>query len=85
MRIKREGFDHILSKALTVGHTDVRLQWDPDHTPRGGPQKRRAIQLGLKNEVGVVRRPYVGTSMFAKPVIVPTIHVDAAYWYIHLF
>ena len=59
--ITREGFDHILSKALTGARekelggarSDVRLQWDPDHTPHGGPTARRAIQLGLRNEVGV--------------------------------
>ena len=26
----------------------VRLQWDPDHGPRGGKLARRAIQLGLR-------------------------------------
>ncbi len=26
----------------------VRLQWDPDHGPHGEPQRRRAIQLGLR-------------------------------------
>ena len=60
VRITREGFDHILSKALTGSDekarklkekTEVRLQWDPDHTPSGAPEKRRAIQLGLRNEV----------------------------------
>lgn len=30
--------------------TDVRVQWDPDHTPTGGPLQRRAIQLGLRGE-----------------------------------
>ena len=30
---------------------DVRLQWDPDHDPYGKPLGRRAIQLGLKDEV----------------------------------
>jgi hypothetical protein len=29
----------------------VRLQWDPDHDPLGARQERRAIQLGLKEEV----------------------------------
>jgi hypothetical protein len=29
----------------------VRLQWDPDHDPRGTPLERRAIQLGLRGEV----------------------------------
>lgn len=28
--------------------SDVRLQWDPDHGPRGGKLERRAIQLGLR-------------------------------------
>jgi hypothetical protein len=29
-------------------HADVRLQWDPDHSPSGQPLERRAIQLGLR-------------------------------------
>ena len=28
----------------------VRLQWDPDHSPRGGKLERRAIQLGIRGE-----------------------------------
>lgn len=28
--------------------SDVRLQWDPDHGPRGERLERRAIQLGLR-------------------------------------
>lgn len=31
-----------------VKASDVRLQWDPDHDPRGEPVPRRAIQLGLR-------------------------------------
>jgi hypothetical protein len=27
---------------------NVRLQWDPDHSPYGGKLTRRALQLGLK-------------------------------------
>ena len=60
VRIKREGFDSIISLALT-GHDEkergmkqkslVRLQWDPDHTPSGTCETRRAIQLGLRDEV----------------------------------
>jgi hypothetical protein len=30
--------------------SDVRLQWDPDHGPRGQKLARRAIQLGLRGE-----------------------------------
>lgn len=34
-----------------VSHSSVRLQWDPDHDPSGAKLERRAIQLGLRNEV----------------------------------
>jgi len=62
VRITREGFDTILSKAMTGRQekqkglrirSKVRLQWDPDHAPSGAPERRRAIQLGLKDEVNV--------------------------------
>jgi hypothetical protein len=32
----------------SVAHSDVRLQWDPDHLPSGAACARRAIQLGLR-------------------------------------
>ena len=41
------------SKAVPA--SDVRLQWDPDHSPMGGPLERRAIQLGLR---GAMLREY---------------------------
>jgi hypothetical protein len=31
-----------------VAGSEVRLQWDPDHDPRGAPVPRRAVQLGLR-------------------------------------
>lgn len=34
-----------------VATSDVRLQWDPDHDPSGAKQERRAIQLGMRDEV----------------------------------
>jgi hypothetical protein len=34
-----------------LAESPVRLQWDPDHDPRGGKQERRAIQLGLAGDV----------------------------------
>ncbi|MBK8975685.1 MAG: DUF4291 domain-containing protein [Planctomycetes bacterium] len=34
--------------AKAVADSDVRLQWDPDHGPRGEPLVRRALQLGLR-------------------------------------
>jgi hypothetical protein len=33
-----------------LGHSTVRLQWDPDHDPYGARLERRAIQLGLRGE-----------------------------------
>jgi hypothetical protein len=43
---------HATSEAWSaaVAASDVRLQWDPDHGPRGNPLERRAIQLGLRGE-----------------------------------
>ena len=32
-------------------HSDVRLQWDPDHSPTGGKLTRKAIQLGLRGDI----------------------------------
>jgi hypothetical protein len=34
-----------------VDHSEVRLQWDPDHDPYGRPVTRRAIQLGMRGGV----------------------------------
>jgi hypothetical protein len=36
-------------KALV--RSDVRIQWDPDHSPSGNKIERRAIQLGLRGPV----------------------------------
>jgi Domain of unknown function (DUF4291) len=36
-----------------VKTSDVRLQWDPDHSPTGGKLTRRAIQLGLQGETAI--------------------------------
>lgn len=33
-----------------VMDSEVRLQWDPDHDPKGAKLERRAIQLGLRGE-----------------------------------
>ena len=34
-----------------LASSNVRLQWDPDHHPRGNALARRAIQLGLRGPV----------------------------------
>ena len=33
-----------------MAHSDVRLQWDPDHDPYSNSCQRRAIQLGLRGD-----------------------------------
>ena len=64
--LQREAFDRILAGAVAssfrgaeedraawkakVKRSEVRLQWDPDHSPSGGKLERRAIQLGLRGE-----------------------------------
>ncbi|MCH5586268.1 DUF4291 domain-containing protein [Shimazuella sp. AN120528] len=66
IRLKREGFDQIVSSAVhssyqssygtqekwrrAVKNSSVRLQWDPDHDPFGRKLERKAIQLGLRGE-----------------------------------
>jgi len=34
-----------------LAESAVRMQWDPDHDPRGGKLERRAIQLGLADDI----------------------------------
>lgn len=34
-----------------VKESDSRLQWDPDHDPYGGKLDRRAIQIGIRNDL----------------------------------
>lgn len=61
VRITRAGFMEILRHAFTVTfqksvgvsteNIEVRLQWDPDHSPSGAKQERKAIQLGLKGKI----------------------------------
>jgi hypothetical protein len=33
-----------------IATSSVRMQWDPDHHPRGAPLTRRALQLGLRGQ-----------------------------------
>jgi len=64
--VKRAEFENILANVVhstykpqygtendwkkAVSNSEVRLQWDPDHSPKGGKLIRRALQLGLKGE-----------------------------------
>lgn len=64
VRLRRAAFDQVLATAVSAHHdpgsgtfeqwerdlavSDVRLQWDPDHSPHGQRLPRRAIQLGLR-------------------------------------
>lgn len=38
---------------LALQNSDVRLQWDPDRSPRGERLQRRAIQLGLRRKAAI--------------------------------
>lgn len=67
LRIRRTFFESILEQAVpstpdskfqdhstwksAVSHSEVRVQWDPDHSPSGAKLHRRAIQLGLRGQV----------------------------------
>ncbi len=58
IRLKTTFFDSLLTQAVDssscsqeIKTSSVRLQWDPDHDPLGNKVERRAIQLGLRNEV----------------------------------
>jgi len=33
--------------------SEVRLQWDPDHSPDGAKETRRAIQLGIRGDLAI--------------------------------
>ncbi len=64
LRLRRAFFDRVVREAVpstfdarytsreswqeAVGRSEVRLQWDPDHSPSGHKLERRAIQLGLR-------------------------------------
>lgn len=47
----REQFATEEEWSQAVGRSSVRLQWDPDHDPTGSRLERRAIQLGLRDDV----------------------------------
>jgi hypothetical protein len=46
-----EVYGNLAAWKEAVATSDVRLQFDPDHSPSGSPVERRAIQLGLRGEV----------------------------------
>ncbi len=54
-----------------IEHSEVRLQWDPDHDPSGAPLERRAIQLGLR---GSVLRNYAREWIVSIEDITPFFH-----------
>jgi len=51
IQITRDGFEEILRTASRRGEGSVRLQWDPDHTPLGRAERRRAVQLGIRGDM----------------------------------
>ena len=67
LRLRRAFFERVVREAVpstfdagypsreawqeAVGRSEVRLQWDPDHSPSGHKLERRAIQLGLRGHI----------------------------------
>lgn len=47
---KKEVYERKEDWATDLKSSEVRVQWDPDHGPKGGKLERRALQLGLKGE-----------------------------------
>lgn len=61
-----EGFEQLLTEGVLTSYvpsvgdettwreqlnrSNVRIQWDPDHDVKGEKLKRRAVQIGIKNE-----------------------------------
>lgn len=61
-----EGFQELLAEGILTSYNEtygdesawkeklntsnVRIQWDPDHNIKGDKLKRRAVQIGIKNE-----------------------------------
>ncbi|MBZ4037655.1 DUF4291 domain-containing protein [Flavobacterium sp. 17A] len=61
-----EGFEELLTEGVLTSYdklygdeftwkenldnSNVRIQWDPDHDIKGDKLKRRAVQIGIKNE-----------------------------------
>lgn len=58
---------------VAVANSDVRLQWDPDHGPSGQPQRRRALQLGLR---GKVVAEYADRAIVGLEDITPFVHAQ---------
>ncbi|MGE0791780.1 MAG: DUF4291 domain-containing protein [Sandaracinaceae bacterium] len=50
--------------------SDVRIQWDPDHDPKGHPVERRAIQIGLR---GPALQGFDGTALAGVEDITPLV------------
>ncbi|MBX2877136.1 MAG: DUF4291 domain-containing protein [Saprospiraceae bacterium] len=48
---KADKYENVEAWQAAVKHSNVRLQWDPDHDPYGAKLERRAIQLGMRGEV----------------------------------
>lgn len=54
LHLRRTFFDALLTEGVSSsvkgGEPNVRIQWDPDHDPKGVPQERRAIQIGVRGK-----------------------------------
>ena len=46
----QSGFSSLIEWQKALKNSQIRLQWDPDKTPRGGNLERRTPQIGLSGE-----------------------------------
>jgi hypothetical protein len=64
----RETYQSEEDWAKAISSSSVRLQWDPDHNPDGSKVDRRAIQLGLRDDM---------LERFARQELVEVINLSA--------
>lgn len=58
-----------------LAHSEVRLQWDPDHDPHGAKLARRAIQIGIR---GKLLRQFATDWIVSIEDITPFVHEQKA-------
>ncbi len=69
----REVYSDEAAWKQAVKRSSVRLQWDPDHGPRGNKLERRAIQIGLR---GPEVQRYVNDDIVRIEDATPFVHVQ---------
>ena len=61
-----------------LSSSEVRLQWDPDHSPNGASLERRAIQIGLR---GKMLEQFGTAKQLSQYQILPTLFLNNAKYF----